>query len=286
MKATQSTFRDLQAAYSAYVNNLNEAKQTYDEKIDSLDSDTYTQSAIDSKKAIARADAVVAVTKAMQSFTGALTSRVEELEKILADHFSETPSELLLSRLAVYRDFGIAPGKVEINKLMELARGNSFGIRAINAVLESTGSPYRISSHDTELEADLRLLKRLAEEPDAPTLDLVSFIAETTGKTYDQVFISSLSFRANAEKLSELAERWDNSIPPTITAIREYKDTTDPDSGKRLTAEQQIEADRKKAVDSVEVTETDQAEAFGRQLGRMKVEQAAEARRVMDYYAK
>ena len=284
MKSTQIIFRDIHAAYSAYVNNLTEAKQSYDNQVDALDPDTYTQTAIDSQKAAARQAAAEAINKAMQAFTGALTSRVEEFEKILYDYFTETPSDMLISRLAVYRDFGIAPGRAEINKLLELNRSNSLGIRAINSILESTGSPYRVSTHDNELEGDLRLLKKLAE-PDVPTLDLVSFVAQATGRNANDLLISSMSFRFNAEQLQAIAERWDNSIPPTITAIREYKDSVDPDTGERITAEQQIERDRKKAVASVEITETDQAESFGRRLGRMKAEQAAEARRVMNYYA-
>lgn len=231
------------------------------------------------------------IESAKELFNKTVKTEIGELSKELGSHTMSRPSPALLDNLRTFRDFNLQPSKSDISALLEMAGGNTLGLRAVNAVLKATKSPLRVDFPDTEVfEKDLEALEKLTVNCWTPIdyhSEGVSIFGglpreDFPGFSWDSVSLltSRAIFESQIKGLDVMSGRWVNDIIPSIAQVKElYKDSED-------VAEQYL-ADRQ-ATGASATVEPNKAEAIehAETMARQRAEADNRAREVLSRYQK
>lgn len=254
---------------------------------------------IDGEKAVARKEAQDKIKAAEAVFVADLKRDVDSLRGDLCEHLGTRPNVALVNALHIFRDFGLRPGRMEVESLLELNNGNCLGIRLINKILEDTKSTIRVDAPDAaDYEADFDRLERLTHGNFmyAP-LDLHHEAVEVfgglprlqmrpDGSVYDggfrwdstAIITAAHSFQEELRAVNDMGERWAENTPVTLKHLSIYEDKTDPATGATITAEQQAAADIKETGHAAQVVESNSSTAEAvRQRAHERTETAARA---------
>lgn len=276
-RATKNSFMNIQAAAASFQNSIVEALKKYEadkaeaaEEAKQYKNETERLSAV---TAALKANARNRITRAEQTFTSCIKTELDALRSELASHLLTAPSAQFISTLMLYRDFGIIPGRAEINALISMSGGNTLALRCINGLLETVGAEYRVDfPASEELEKDLFTIETLsrghflyspvelhAAASEVYGNQLVTFFRPDGSKYEDGTRVDSIrlissraAFESNIAAVDAMAERWSDSVIPSIVQIERYKDTVD-ENGNTIPAKDQFEADRAATVKSVSI---------------------------------
>lgn len=276
-RSTKSSFQTIQGAAVSFQSNVIEALKKYESEREKakFEASQYKdeESRLSAMTAALKANARSAISRAEQNFTDAVKTELSSLRNELSSHLLTAPSAQFISTLALYRDFGITPGKAEIAALVQMAGGNTLALRCINGLLETTKAGYTVDFPSSDaLESDLDAIEKLSighfnyspVELHAAAVEVygglpVTFI-RSDGTTYedgtkiDSVrLISSRAFFENGIKaLEAMSNRWTDNVIPSISQKDSYSDTTDK-NGNTVTAKEQYESDRKATAFAAEI---------------------------------
>lgn len=222
----------------------------------------------DSNAALVR-NARESIAKAEKSFIDSVAPELETLQKELSLHLLTAPGSQFITTLSLYRDFGIKPTKADIVALVQMCQGSTLGLRCINGVLESNKSEFTITFPDVAaFEKDLEDLSRLTcgdfhYSPNELHSEANHVYSGTpvirngfdSGAKWDSVklIVARADFESVVKKLDEMSERWTSSVIPSIVTRESYKDTTDPKTGKIITAEAQYNEDKAATAESASI---------------------------------
>lgn len=298
-RKTKNSFDRIQGAVSSYQTTVQEAllrfrqadAQAKEDAEQYKDSETRYQARRDELVSAARQS----IETAKELFSKTVRAEIGELRTELASHTMNRPSPALLDNLRTFRDFNLQPTRTDISALLEMAQGNTLGIRAINSVLEATKSPLRIASPTVEdFEKDLTALEKLTDENTVWTpisnhheacavyggQPRPNYPGSTWGNT--SLTIARAAFESQLKGLSDMCQRWTNDVTPSVTQAKELYS----DSDKNGTAAEQYLSDRAATgasakVEPSESTAVEQAAAMARQ----RAEADANAREVLSMFA-
>lgn len=257
--------------------------------------------------AAAKTNARNAIKIAENAFTSTVKAEVGSLKDELRRHLVTAPNDKYLAALNVYNTYGFAPGKAEIAALMEQAAGNSLSLRALDAVLQKTGSKWRVKVPGAEdFESDLEKLERLAEghimySPTDYHTEAVAVFGGTprpirrdvdgqyieTGFRWDSVSMLTASggFTNRIKELDAMAARWTDSVLPTIYDAEVYKGYTDEKTGAEISGAQEFAEDYHATATAGEIVKNPDAGAeHAREQGKARAQAEARAREVVDMY--
>ena len=270
-RGTKSSFQHIQAAAENYRKSVIDVLKKYEaEKANAAeDVKQYKdeEGMLAARTSVLKTNARNAIKRAEQAFTGTVRTELDSLRTELANHLMNTPSQQFIHTLALYRDFGIVPGKAEISALVQMASGNTLGLRCLNSLLSSSKAGYTVVFPSSEdLCADLETIEKMSYgniwySPNAlHSVALEVFAGQPVtftrpdGTTYENgttvnniTLITHRSFfESNLKALDAMAERWTDSVIPTIAQL----DSLYP-SGEAGKAE--FESDQKSTADAAQI---------------------------------
>lgn len=280
-KLVKSTFSSIQTEADCYREAIREALFGYRKAMEraATESKQYKDedSFLDSQRTTARTEAQDKIKAAEATFVADLKRDVDSLRGDLCEHLVTRPNAGLVNALHLYRDFGLQPGRMDVESLLELNNGNCLGIRLINKILEDTKSTIRVDAPDaTDYETDLDGLERLTHghfmyAPLDFHHEAVEVFGGTPrlqmrpdGSTYDAGFrwdstaimTAGHSFQEELKAVDAMGERWAANTPITLKHLSIYEDKTDPATGKTITAGQQAAADIVETGQAAQVVES------------------------------
>ena len=252
--------------------------------------DAKYKAALESLTAEARAQ----LDKKRAEFTDAVVNETEKLKKELHSLALERPNPIYADMLRNYGDFGVAPTRAELQALLEINAGSMIGISMLNSVLARVGSDFHIDGCDiATLEKDIQNLSRLGElaknySPIESHSQLCKLYVGTprlgangadTGSSWDSVslIVQRGSFENAIKSLDEMSKRW-SSTAPSITQLKDYKDTED------TSAAELFLSDRKDASAHIEKNSDGVEQA--KNIGKAKAEANAKSAEVLNIYSK
>lgn len=242
--------------------------------------------------------------RAQSEFIEALKACADEMEQELSTHLLEVPSNLFLSALEVYRTFNLQPSLSEIKALQKMAGGSTLGLRSINAVLENTGSKYRVSFTDSaQLEKDISDLRKLTENCFYFPMDYGAeagevfkgqakadyFTAVPAGSSayWDTVpmLIATQHTAAQAEIFEAMENRWAGEVLPSVVQAVD-EDLYSEETKEEVKAA--YKADRAAVVNASTVDKDTSTEAveLAHRLGEQAKREGEDYRRTMEEYKK
>lgn len=305
------TFSDIKKAEASYRQSVETAlleyRQTVAKVTDEATAFKDEAAYISGKKAVAAQKARNEIQLAENVFTVDAKIAANSLRDDLHQHLTTRPSAAFLDALRLYYDFDLCPTHAEIEALMSQNSGNTLGYRALNRTLEKTGAEYRIDAPDsTAYEADLAVLERLANG----NLMFVpeGFLHEASevytgekqlqmrddGSTYDAgrrwdttgIMLATHSFNEQTGAIDAMADRWSNTVIPSLKHISSYQDTQDPETGETVTAAQQMVEDIKATANAPEIVKSEQpAVELARKMGTTKAAAHEKAAEAVDHFA-
>lgn len=310
-KYISDTFSDIRKAEKEYrqsvENALLEYRQTMAKVTDEATAFKDEAAYISSKKTAAAQKARTEIQLAENVFTVAAKVAANSLRDDLHQHLTTRPSAAFLDALRLYYDFDLCPTHAEIEALMGLNGGNTLGYRAINRTLKKTGAEYRIDSPDsTAYEADISAIEKLSHGyfmcvPDGYHHEAVEVFGgekhlamREDGSTYDNgakwdstsILMASTAYKQQAEAMDAMADRWSNTVIPSLKHISAYQDTQDPESGETITAAQQMAEDIKATAHAPEIVKSERPDVeFARQMGTTKAVAYEKAAEAVDHFA-
>ncbi len=265
----KNSFMTIQGAATNFQKNVADALMRYKSDRDAARSEA-AQFKNEEEKFTAMNSALVAncrnrIKTAEQSFTGTVKTELETLRKEFNMHLLMLPDSRFLTMLGVYRTFCIAPSRAELNALVEASGGVTLGLRAINALLDSVNSDFRIQFEDSAaMEKDLDSLERLTFGDfgycPAEMLSEATAVyggqevtyhgpggAYQDGARWDSVRLLTARavFENQVKNLSEMEKRWSESVVPSVVTKSEFYKGDDADA--------EYNADLKKVSDSVQI---------------------------------
>ena len=291
------SFERIQGAVSSYQSSVTEALLHFRQADAQAKEDSKQYVDAEGRYQAQRTELVNTARQSIESakelFNKTVKTEIGELSKELGSHTMNRPSPALLDNLRTFRDFNLQPSKSDISAMLEMAGGNTLGLRAINSVLKATKSPLRVVFPDTEtFEKDLEALEKLTDESAVWTpIDFhhegcaiyggqprPNYPGSTWGNT--SLTIARAAYESQLKGLSDMSGRWVNDIIPSIAQVKElYKDSEDA-------AEQYI-ADRQ-ATGASATVEPNKAEAIehAETMARQRTEADNRAREVLSNYQK
>ena len=291
------SFERIQGAVSSYQSSVTEALLHFRQADAQAKEDSKQYVDAEGRYQAQRTELVNTARQSIESakelFNKTVKTEIGELSKELGSHTMNRPSPALLDNLRTFRDFNLQPSKSDISAMLEMAGGNTLGLRAINSVLKATKSPLRVDFPDTEtFEKDLEALEKLTDESAVWTpIDFhheacavyggqprPNYPGSTWGNT--SLTIARAAYESQLKGLSDMSGRWVNDIIPSIAQVKElYKDSEDA-------AEQYI-ADRQ-ATGASATVEPNKAEAIehAETMARQRAEADNRAREVIGHYQK
>ena len=291
------SFERIQGAVSSYQSSVTEALLHFRQADAQAKEDSKQYVDAEGRYQAQRTELVNTARQSIESakelFNKTVKTEIGELSRELGSHTMNRPSPALLDNLRTFRDFNLQPSKSDISALLEMAGGNTLGLRAINSVLKATKSPLRVDFPDTEtFEKDLEALEKLTDESAVWTpIDFhheacavyggqprPNYPGSTWGNT--SLTIARAAYESQLKGLSDMSGRWVNDIIPSIAQVKElYKDSEDA-------AEQYI-ADRQ-ATGASATVEPNKAEAIehAETMARQRAEADNRAREVIGHYQK
>lgn len=254
------------------------------------DENSRYKTALESLTAEARAQ----LDRKREEFTDAVANEVETLHKEMLSLAAERTNPAYCDLLRCFADFNIQPAKTQIEGLLQMNSGNILGLDMLNNALKKTGSTFRIENTGfAELEKDLENLSRLGElaknySPIENHSQLCKLYVGTprlgangadTGSSWDSVslIVQRGSFENAIKSLDEMSKRW-SSTAPSITQLKDYKDTED------TSAADLFLSDRKDASAHIEKNSSGVEQA--RNIGKAKAEANSKNAEVLNIYSK
>ena len=296
-RKNKNSFERIQGAVSSYQSSVKEALFRFRQADAQAKEDSRQYVDAEGRYQAQRTELVNTARQSIESakelFNKTLKTEIGELSKELGSHTMNRPSPALLDNLRTFRDFNLQPSKSDISALLEMAGGNTLGLRAVNAVLKATKSPLRVDFPDTEtFEKDLEALEKLTDESAVWTpIDFhheacavyggqprPNYPGITWGNT--SLTIARAAYESQLKGLSDMSKRWVNDVIPSITQAKElYKDSED--------AAEQYLADRQ-ATGASATVEPNKAEAteYAETMARQRAEADNRAREVISHYQK
>ena len=296
-RKNKNSFERIQGAVSSYQSSVTEALLHFRQADAQAKEDSKQYVDAEGRYQAQRTELVNTARQSIESakelFNKTVKTEIGELSRELGSHTMNRPSPALLDNLRTFRDFNLQPSKSDISALLEMAGGNTLGLRAINSVLKATKSPLRVDFPDTEtFEKDLEALEKLTDESAVWTpIDFhhegcaiyggqprPNYPGSTWGNT--SLTIARAAYESQLKGLSDMSGRWVNDIIPSIAQVKElYKDSEDA-------AEQYI-ADRQ-ATGASATVEPNKAEAIehAETMARQRTEADNRAREVLSNYQK
>ncbi len=213
---------------------------------------------------------------AEDAMTNVIKTQVEDLRKEYANSLTTRPGAAFLDALRIYNDFNIPPTKSEIEALFSLNGGCPLGFRALSAVMKKTHCGYSLDySESADFEKDLEFLDGLSKgniafSPEGLHVELVDILKNqprlqmaADGSFYDSgykwdsisILISTESLKNAADNINSMAKRWNNTVIPSIRALKTYEDKTDDETGETRTAKEQFIADFKETANAAKIKE-------------------------------
>lgn len=297
-RKNKSSFDRIQGAVSSYQGSVKEAlfrfrqadAQAKEDSKQYVDAEGRYQAQRDELVKTARNN----IESAKELFSKTVKTEIGELRKELGGHTMNRPSPALLDNLRTFKDFNMQPTQTDIAALLEMAAGNTLGIRAINSVLEATKSPLRIDFPTVaDFEKDLTALEKLTDENTIWTP--ISFHHEACtifgsqprpnypGYTWDNISltIARATYESQLKGLSDMSKRWTDDVIPSIAQAKDYQDSEDGSAG------EQYQADRRSTGASAKI-EPNKAAAVehAETLARQRAEADNRAREVLSHYQK
>ena len=291
------SFERIQGAVSSYQSSVTEALLHFRQADAQAKEDSKQYVDAEGRYQAQRTELVNTARQSIESakelFNKTVKTEIGELSKELGSHTMNRPSPALLDNLRTFRDFNLQPSKSDISAMLEMAGGNTLGLRAINSVLKATKSPLRVDFPDTEtFEKDLEALEKLTDESAVWTpIDFhhegcaiyggqprPNYPGSTWGNT--SLTIARAAYESQLKGLSDMSGRWVNDIIPSIAQVKElYKDSED--------AAEQYLADRQ-ATGASATVEPNKAEAIehAETMARQRTEADNRAREVLSNYQK
>lgn len=242
--------------------------------------------------------------RAQSEFIEALKACADEMESELATHLLEVPSNLFLSALEIYRTFSLQPSLSEIKALQKMAGGSTLGLRSINAVLENSGSKYRIAFSDSaQLEKDIEDLRKLTENCFYFPLDCGTeagevFQGQAKAEYFTvvpagasqywnlvQMITAAQHTAAQAEIFEAMEKRWAGEVLPSVVQAVD-EDLYSEETKEEVKAA--YKADRAAVVNASTVDKDTSAEAveLAHRLGEQAKREGEDYRRTMEEYKK
>ena len=285
-------FNRIRKAATNYQNDTRKALTTYRQSIENARSYAAKfkdeESIFNQKKAEATNTARMALASAENAFTGCVQAEIPGLKEELTRHLTARPSAAFLDTLRVYNDFGIVPSRSEIEAMIAANEGNALGLRALNAVLDRTGSDVRVSVPDASTyEADIAALEAMTKGGNTWTpndlhteaVAVYSGQQRPNGYAWDGVSLitARAGFESKVKGLDGMSERWTSSVVPTVFVSEQY-------SGGASGAKEYVE-DRAATAKAAEVVQNQDAAAdHARQMAHERAEADHRAAEIMASY--
>lgn len=271
-RGTKNSFLAIQAAAASFQQKTAEILLKYRDERSKAEVESSAYKDSDGMFAAANASLKVnarnAIANAEKAFTGVVTDELQSLRKEFAAHMLAAPSQMFISNLRLYRDFGIKPGRAEINALIEQSGGSTLALQCLDSTLEAVGADFRIDFPDAgTFEDDLASLEKMAfggfaytpnemhgeavalfggqeivfHRPDGSTY--------TNGTKWDSVRLITARavFESQIKALNEMGTRWTESVIPSVVTRELYHEN------ENATAEEQFKADKAATVEAVNI---------------------------------
>lgn len=239
--------------------------------------------------------------RAQSMFVEALKACADEMEQELSNHLLEVPSALFLSTLEVYKTFNLQPSLSEIKALQKMAGGSTLGLRAVNSVLESSGSKYRISFTDSaQLEKDIADLRKLTENcfyfpmdygteagevfKGQPKAEYFTAVPAGSSAYWDTIPMLNATQHtaAQAEIFETMENRWAGEVLPSVVQAVD----TDLYEGDKVEVKAAYKADRAAVVNASTVANDGNGVGMeiARRIGERAQRAGEESRDIIKHY--
>lgn len=290
MRGAGTEFSRINNAVKIFKESVSNALRTYTEKAEAVkrQAEAYKdeKAYIDANLAPLKEDARRAIKSARKDFNKRLEDEKNALEKLLYEKVSVLPDRAFSDLLRFYRDFDIAPNRMEVAGLLEASGGNFLAIRAMNKYFEKAGVKYRIAatSYDDFAE-DLNRIKKLEQVfwtgNDYPVA-AAEIYNGTPRATYDEEgrevqrgymwdgisrAMENAMFSEHTRALEKASEAWVSEVLPRITEDEDGKPKEVPHE-----------------LPPVEEVK-DSAEAFAKRSGAERASADAKAREAVRMYS-
>lgn len=292
-RSVQKNFDEIKGAASSYRDSISYALTQYRNTMQRIETDATAykdESAyITPRKAEAVDKARAAIGEAHKQFTETVNANVGKLRNELTAHILVQPSPALINAIDLYNKYHLTATRSDIDAMLSMAGGSTLGLRCVNAMLENTGSNYRVSfpsidNYEKDLESMMTLPgvgehyapaefhhENVAIWKDTPMLTYNSDGSTTdSGRSWDSVSLLTAggAFESRVKALGELQARWSDNVIPTV-----YDTTIYGEDGAA-----QFVADRSATAKSAEINPADNSAARGRAIGQTIA--ASEARAI------
>ena len=231
-------------------------------------------------------------------FCHAVNEQADNLRAELMAHLGTPLNPDFRNQLELIREYKLKPTRSEVQYLVTLNHGNSFGLSALQSVLTENDSQFRLKYSSTEdFEQDLQTIEGLA---DFPRYIPVEFHAEgaevftgiqrdftredgTTyqdGRLWDGIGLAIMrnDFEQRIKAIEGMSDRWANNASyPSIEAV--FKAEQDQAEHNEQTVVNEPET-------PIEVEIDDAGVETGKAMGRAKAEGQAKYYRTLDEYLK
>lgn len=298
-KGNRNRFDRMFGTVHNYSETVGAILNAYQQTVKDIDR-VYKEDTASAEKEKARAAAREKVLSAKADLAKAIGAETAELRAEFLEHLSARPSAGFLDSLRLFREFQIQPSRTELESLLSANGGNALGLRALNSFLSSVGSKFRIEAPAAEdFEKDLKTLERIAQGAffyiplachtagceifkgtDKPLYksDGTEYHNGTRWGAVD-ILSATQAFTSNMKDLEQAADRWSNSVMPSIKTLREvYK------VGEKDGATDEALSDIRDTADSATISDGNNAEMYAVERAKQNAKEAAQYSSVMDHY--
>ena len=271
-RITEKSFENLKKSIDIYKSAVRKALAIYAadrERAAEYKADV-EQEKIDKAKGKARSS----IETARRTLNESAAAELATLSEEVVSHCMAQPSEAFRRSIELFSDFRVCPAAFEIRALIRESAGSPLAFRAINSLLEKTGSEWRVDFDGPEIfEADLRQLEHFTSEgilwepteEHSAVCEIMKGVARPvatsdgaatvySGATWDSISLlaASGSFQSLEKSLDEISARW-QSVTPSLKSVKMYEPTSDAD-GNDVPVASQFAADVHAAADAAEIT--------------------------------
>ena len=292
------SFTRIEGAATAYRAAVVEILTAYREKIARAKTDATQYKDELTRYAEAKASIVSdtrrRLDEARSKLTETVKGEIETLRGLLHEHVSIRPTSIFSDTLKSYADFDLQPTETEIAALLKLNGGASLGLRALNSVLKKVQSPFRVDYTRTDqFERDLADLDKLGEQAAcyAP-LELYHEIIELYANTPNlrngidvgdkwgsvSLMVQSQLFESAIDDLRAMSERWSAEVVPSVTRLKDYKDT------ENASAAEQFIADREAVTNAAKVSKDADGEIAAARIAEERAKADRRAAEILNLY--
>lgn len=266
--ASTDLIHEVMLALMGYQNDMTEIKETARMRVDR---DEY----LAQHKAEAKATAAGSIRAAQERFSKSVRHEIDNLRNELCTEAIKRPKALVTDTVRMYYDFAITPTRTEVGYLLDINEGSLLGFQIINATLEKTNAPFRVSYTPLSVyDEDLQKLSYLADHPDGCPQELADVYVDVMPS--DNIISTILNigtFRRTVESIPDMIERWKATSAPTI---EDYQEITNPETGEKITPQEQLTAAQKDRDHGTIVSHGGLGTVLGQQKAdSIKVSQAA-----------